>query len=48
MKKKTVLFVANYSSASVAVVKIDGNGIPETVTDSILYVSEAKKFRIRT
>ncbi len=32
------LFVASYSSGSVAVVKLDGNGIPERVTDTILYV----------
>jgi 6-phosphogluconolactonase len=35
------LFVASYSSSSVAVVKLDGEGIPERVTDSILYVTEA-------
>jgi 6-phosphogluconolactonase len=35
------LFIANYSSASVAVVKLDETGIPERVTDSILYVAEA-------
>ncbi|MCU0461797.1 MAG: lactonase family protein [Bacteroidales bacterium] len=40
---KGFLFLANYSSASVAVVKLDGNGIPESVSDSILYVSEAPK-----
>ena len=34
------LFVASYSSGSVAVVKLDGNGIPERVTDTILYVTE--------
>jgi len=34
------LFVANYSSGSVAIVKLDENGIPERVTDSILYVTE--------
>jgi 6-phosphogluconolactonase len=33
------LFVASYSSGSVAVVKLDGNGIPESVTDTILYVT---------
>jgi 6-phosphogluconolactonase len=34
------LLIASYSSGSVAVVKLDGNGIPERVTDSILYVTE--------
>ena len=34
------LFVANYGSGSVAVVKLDVNGIPERVTDSLLYVPE--------
>ena len=32
------LFIANYPNGSVAVVKLDGNGIPETITDTILYV----------
>ena len=36
------LFVANYSSSSVAVVKLDKNGIPETVTDTILYEEKAR------
>lgn len=40
---KGFLFLANYSSASVAVVKLDGNGIPERITDSILYVNEELK-----
>jgi 6-phosphogluconolactonase len=31
------LFVANYPNGSVAVVKLDVNGIPETITDTILY-----------
>jgi len=35
------LLLANYSSASVAVVKLDESGIPEIVTDSILYEVEA-------
>lgn len=34
------LFLANYGSASIAVVKLDGSGIPERVTDSILYVTD--------
>jgi len=34
------LFVASYSSGSVAVVKLDGSGMPERVTDTILYVTE--------
>jgi 6-phosphogluconolactonase len=37
---KGFLFVANYSNGSVAVVKLDGNGIPETITDTILYVKK--------
>jgi 6-phosphogluconolactonase len=35
------LFVANYSSSSVAVIKLDENGIPSAVSDTILYVAEA-------
>jgi len=35
------LFLANYSSASVAVVKLGEEGIPERVTDSILYVTDS-------
>ena len=31
------LFLANYPNGSVAVVKLDNNGIPSTVTDTILY-----------
>jgi 6-phosphogluconolactonase len=31
------LFVANYPNGSVAVVKLDGDGIPVNVTDTILY-----------
>lgn len=37
---KGYLFIASYGSGSVAVVKLDENGIPEKVTDTILYVSE--------
>ncbi|MDO9580308.1 MAG: lactonase family protein [Bacteroidales bacterium] len=34
------LFMANYSSSSVAVVKLDDKGIPERVTDTILFVGD--------
>jgi 6-phosphogluconolactonase len=34
------LFLANYGSASVAVVKLGEDGIPERVTDSILYETD--------
>ncbi|MBN2666266.1 MAG: lactonase family protein [Bacteroidales bacterium] len=34
------LFIANYPNGSVAVVRLGDNGIPETVTDTILYVKE--------
>ena len=34
------LFIANYPNGSVAVVRLDGKGIPETITDTILYVKE--------
>jgi 6-phosphogluconolactonase len=34
------LFTANYTNGSVTVVKLDNDGIPETVTDTILYVRE--------
>lgn len=34
------LFIANYPNGSVAVVKLDEKGIPETITDTILYVKE--------
>jgi 6-phosphogluconolactonase len=37
------LFIASYGSGSVAVVKLDEMGIPERVTDSILYVTDAQK-----
>jgi len=34
------LFIANYPNGSVAVVRLDEKGIPETITDTILYVKE--------
>ncbi len=34
------LFIANYPNGSVAVVRLDNSGIPETITDTILYVKE--------
>jgi 6-phosphogluconolactonase len=34
------LFLANYPNGSVAVVRLDNNGLPETITDTILYVRE--------
>ena len=34
------LFIANYPNGSVAVVRLDNKGIPETITDTILYVKE--------
>lgn len=34
------LLVANYPNGSVAVIRLDDNGIPEAVTDTILYVKE--------
>ena len=34
------LFIANYPNGSVAVVRLDPRGIPETITDTILYVKE--------
>lgn len=34
------LFVANYPNGSVAVVKLDERGLPETITDTILYNRE--------
>jgi 6-phosphogluconolactonase len=34
------LFTANYPNGSVTVVKLDNKGIPETITDTILYVKE--------
>ncbi|MCU0472841.1 MAG: lactonase family protein [Bacteroidales bacterium] len=39
---KQFLFFANYATGSVAVVGLDENGIPERVTDSILYATEAQ------
>jgi len=36
------LFVASYASGSVAVVRLDGSGIPEIVSDTILYVEKAR------
>ncbi|MBE3087299.1 MAG: lactonase family protein [Bacteroidetes bacterium] len=37
------LFVANYPNGSVAVVKLDGNGIPESITDTLVYYMDAPK-----
>jgi 6-phosphogluconolactonase len=37
------LFVANYPNGSVAVVKLDNNGIPETITDTVVYYKTAPK-----
>ena len=34
------LFIANYPNGSVAVVRLNNGGIPETITDTILYVKE--------
>ena len=34
------LFIANYPNGSVAVVRLNDSGIPETITDTILYVKE--------
>lgn len=34
------LFIANYPKGSVVVVKLDNEGIPQTVTDSILYIPD--------
>jgi 6-phosphogluconolactonase len=34
------LFTANYPNGSVTVVKLDNGGVPETITDTILYVRE--------
>ena len=34
------LFIANYPNGSVAVVRLDSKGIPEVITDTILYVKE--------
>jgi 6-phosphogluconolactonase len=38
---KDFLFIANYPGGSVAVVRLDAAGIPETITDTILYVKES-------
>ena len=38
---KGFLFIANYPKGSVAVVKLDADGIPETITDTILYVKNS-------
>jgi 6-phosphogluconolactonase len=38
---KGFLFIANYPHGSVAVVKLDEGGIPETITDTILYVKSS-------
>jgi 6-phosphogluconolactonase len=38
---KRFLFLANYPNGSVAVVKLDATGIPESVTDTILYVKNS-------
>ncbi len=38
---KGFLFIANYPKGSIAVVKLDANGIPETITDTILYVKSS-------
>jgi 6-phosphogluconolactonase len=35
------LFVASYPNGSVSVVKLDGNGLPEVVTDTILFSKNA-------
>jgi 6-phosphogluconolactonase len=35
------LFIASYASGSVAVVKLDDKGIPQIVSDTLLYVREA-------
>ena len=34
------LFIANYPNGSVVVVRLDNSGIPETISDTILYVKE--------
>jgi len=34
------LFIANYPNGSVAVVRLDNNGIPDTISDTILYNKE--------
>jgi 6-phosphogluconolactonase len=37
------LFVANYTGGSVAVIRLDGSGIPESVTENIIYEMEGEK-----
>jgi 6-phosphogluconolactonase len=37
------LFIANYPNGSVAVVKLDDNGIPATITDSLVYYRVAPR-----
>jgi 6-phosphogluconolactonase len=37
------LFVANYPNGSVAVVKLDNQGVPETITDTLVYYKKAPK-----
>lgn len=37
------LLMANYSSSSVAVVKLDNKGLPESVTDTILFAGDSGK-----
>jgi 6-phosphogluconolactonase len=37
------LFIASYPNGSVAVVKLDNEGIPETVTDTVIYYKTAPK-----
>lgn len=37
------MLVASYSSSSVAVIRLDKNGMPEKVTDTILYLSEPRR-----
>lgn len=34
------LFIANYPNGSVAVVRLGNNGVPEAITDTILYIKE--------
>lgn len=41
--REDYLFLANYTGGSVAVVKLDVNGIPERITDTVLYKGEDGK-----
>ncbi|MCX6255343.1 MAG: lactonase family protein [Bacteroidia bacterium] len=41
--REDFLFMANYDGGSVAVVKLDDNGIPERVTDTILFAGDEGK-----